>query len=347
MPPPNISPLLLDKYLRNQCTEQEKEWVEAWYASLRGNPDYIDSLPEPEQQNLQQETFLSIQNQLNQAEKPVAKTFSLGLGWLTGLAASIVLVIGFYFIYYYSARQQRSVSEPTALAHQATKNNRQRTIHFVNHEARPVKHQLPDRSSVWMHPGASIAYPEKFSADQRLVTFAGEGFFDVRKDPARPFRIQSGEMQIKVLGTSFNVKAPATHPVFQISVVTGRVQVSAPDHQQNEQQVILKPQQQAIFETASKRLVSSAIPVQARKPIYEPVTVTFADTPLDQVVKKLEKRFAIQIRLVNPKAASCLFSADFENQPLPLILEMLCTALEATYTMTGNVILLDSPPCTE
>ncbi|WP_421826456.1 FecR family protein [Larkinella sp.] len=345
MPPPNISPLLLDKYLRNQCTEQEKEWVEAWYASLRGNPDYIDSLPEPEQRHWQQETFLNIQNQLNQAEKPVAKTFSLG--WLTGLAASIALLIGFYFIYTYSGRQHRSVSAPAALANQAPGKKQPPLIHFVNHEARPVKHQLPDHSSVWMHPGASIAYPETFGADQRLVTFAGEGFFDVRKDPARPFRIQSGEMQIKVLGTSFNVKAPATHPVFQISVVTGRVQVSAPDRQQNEQQVILKPQQQATFETASKRLVSSAIPVKARKPIYEPVTITFADTPLDQVVKKLEKRFAVQIRLANPKAASCLFSADFENQPLPLILEMLCTALEATYTMNGNVILLDSPPCTE
>ena len=343
MPPPNISPLLLDKYLRNQCTEQEKEWVEAWYASLRGNPDYIGSLPEPEQRDLQQETFLSIQNQLNQAEKPLTRTFSLG--WLTGLAASIVLVIGFYFAYRYSVRQQQSVSEPAALAKQATKKNRQHTIHFVNHEARPVKHQLPDHSSVWMHSGAAISYSEEFRTDKRFVTFSGEGFFDVKKDPARPFFIESGEMTIKVLGTSFNVKAPATHPVFQISVVTGRVQVSAPDQQSNEQQVILKPRQQATFETASKRLTSSAMPALNKKEIYESVTIVFENTPLDQVAKQLEKRFNIRVKLSNPQIANCLVNADFEQQPLPFILEMLCTALDATYTLSGNVIELNGLPC--
>ncbi|MGA0559683.1 FecR family protein [Larkinella sp. VNQ87] len=343
MPPSKISPLLLEKYLRNECTEEEKKRVEAWYAALDGKPDYLDTLPQEQQQAIQKETFAQIRGQIQPAEAKPVPVFRWG--WLTGLAASVALAIGFFLVYRYADEQKDSTSTTVTAAKQPVEKPAE-LVRFVNQSPRPVKHVLPDQSSVWMHPSASIAYPKKFSADQRLVTFAGEGFFDVRKDPARPFRIQSGEMQIKVLGTSFNVKAPATHPVFQISVVTGRVQVSAPDHRQHEQQVILKPQQQAVFETESKRLIASAISVRAKKPIYEPVTITFAETPLDQVVKKLEKRFAVRIRLANPKAASCLFSADFEKQPLPLILEMLCTALEATYTMNGNSILLDCPPCT-
>jgi transmembrane sensor len=336
MPPSNISPQLLDKYLRNQCTDQEKERVEAWYASLHGKPDYLDSLPEPEQRQLQQETFVNIQNQLETDEKPLVKT--LPLGWLAGIAASLLLVVGLYSFYRYSANQPQSIAAKIEKKGPGS-------IHFVNHKPRPVMHHLPDGSSVLMRSEASIRYPKEFDRDKRLVTFAGEGFFTVKKDSSRPFSIQSGEMKIKVLGTSFNVKAPVAQTIFQISVVTGRVEVSAPDRQQKEQLVILKPQQQAFFETESRRLISSAVPIQRKKEIYEPVTIVFENTPMNQVIKQLEKRFNVQIKLSNLKMGSCLFNADFEQQPLPLIMEMLCTALDATYTLSGKVILLDGLPC--
>ncbi|RAJ94299.1 FecR family protein [Larkinella arboricola] len=340
---PKISPHLLDKYLRNECTEQENELVEAWYASLSGQPDYLDSLPKPAQHQLQDETFRHIQHELQADEKPLHST--LPWGWIIGLAASVALVLGLYFSTRYVANENRSLTEAAPAVAQQPRKKPADLIHFVNQKPRLVKHQLPDNSTVWMHSGAAITYPSKFDRDKRLVTFSGEGFFDVKKNPAQPFFIQSGEMRIKVLGTSFNVKAPASHAVFRISVVTGRVQVSAPDQQQNEQQVILKPQQQATFETASRRLTSSPIPVQYKKQIYEPVTVVFENTPLDEVARQLEKRFDIQVRFSNPKIATCLVNADFEQQPLPLIMEMLCTALEATYTLSGNVLTLDGLPC--
>lgn len=313
--------------------------MEAWYAALPGKPDYLDSLPEPEQQQLQHETFVNIQNQLPDTdEKPLVKVLPLGrIVWLA--AASLLLLIGVFSVYRFSSRQ------PSSIAAQIEKKGPDAIMRFVNHKARPVMHQLPDGSSVWMHSEASISYPKEFDADKRLVVFSGEGFFNVTKDPSRPFSIQSGEMKIKVLGTSFNVKAPATQKVFQISVVTGRVEVSAPDRQQKEQLVILKPQQQAFFEIDSRRLISSAVPLQIKKEIYEPVTIVFENAPLDQVAKKLEKRFNIQVRFSNPKIATCLVNADFEQQPLPFIMEMLCTALDATYTLSGKVVTLDGLPC--
>ncbi|GAA4470176.1 FecR domain-containing protein [Nibrella saemangeumensis] len=342
MPPPKISPALLDKYLRNQCTDEEKELVEAWYASLQGKPDYLDSLSETEQGELQSETFQTIQDQLHIGQQ--SGTRPLPVRRLLWLAASVSLIMGLYITYRYTSRQDIS---PTAVSYVAPtrKNVAERAIEFTNREPRPVRHLLPDSSSVWMQAGASIAYPKKFDSNKRVVSFSGEGFFQVRKDPLRPFHIQSGVMRVKVLGTSFNVKAPVSHKVFQISVVTGRVEVSAPDRQQKPQQVILKPQQQAFFETESGRLLSSPVPVQVKKEIYESVSVVFNNTPLDRAIAQLEKRFNIQIRLANPGLSSCRVSADFEQQSLPLIMEMLCTALDATYTMSGNTIVIDGLPC--
>lgn len=344
MPPPPISPILLEKYLRNQCTDQEKELVEAWYASLNGQADFLDSLPEAEQQRLQDDTFSAIQHQIDlpeEAEQPVVKTFPLGrIAWL---AASISLILGVYGLYRYS--ENRPSAATVVQSEKRIPSDEVAAIRFVNQEPRLVMHRLPDNSTVWMHAGAAISYPKTFARDSRQVTFSGEGFFDIQKDKARPFLIRSGEMQIKVLGTSFNVKAPTSHRIFQISVVTGRVQVTVPDKDENEQQVILHPQQQATFETDSRRLVASAIPLQSRHELYEPVSIQFDNTPINQVIKQLEKRFSVSIRLLNPKMASCLVSADFEHQSLPSIMEMLCTALDATYTLSGNVITLDGLPC--
>lgn len=345
MKPPPISPDLLDKYLRNECTDQEKELVEAWYATLRNQPNYLDALPEQEQQQLQNETFSNIQKQLEADEKHVVRNFSFNWTWAAGIAASILLLTGVYVTYQKAPRQFLSGLKPTSVSARSKEREDVATIQFINRELRPVVRRLPDSSSVLMQTGASITYPQKFDPDKRLVTFSGEGFFDVRKDKSCPFFIQTGEVKIKVLGTSFNVKAITARKVFQVSVVTGRVQVSAPDRQQNEQQVILKPQQQAFFQTDSKRLITSLMPVHSRKEIYEPITVVFDETPLEQVVDKLQKRFAIQIRLSNPRLASCRVSADFEQQSLPIIMEMLCTALDATYTMADNKIVIDGQPC--
>jgi len=339
MTPNNISPQLLDKYLNNQCTDEERELVENWFASLNGKPDFLDSLPEDEQVELQKETFSNIQNRLDLGNEPEVRKFPLG--WISWLAASVFLVLGIYFTYNLNSKQDVSI------ARQIERKGVENIIEFINHEPRVVKHQLPDGSLVWMHTKSAIRYPREFDLDKRLVTFTGEGFFDISKDKSRPFSIQSGEMVIKVLGTSFNVKAPSEQKVFQISVVTGRVEVSAPDKEQKQQLVILTPKQEAFFETGTKRLVFSAIPPQIKKEIYEPITVVFDQTPLNQVVEQLEKRFDIKIKLANPGISSCRVSGDFEKQPLPEIMEMLCTTLEAKYTMSGKIITIDGLPCNE
>ncbi|GAB3687349.1 FecR domain-containing protein [Spirosoma flavus] len=338
---PKISPSLLDKYLRNDCTEQEKQQVEAWYASLQNNTDYLSSFPETEQQQLQDDTFLAIQERLSVDHEPIIRRISWG--WTAWLAASILLAIGVYVTYRDSAKQIAAFDQSkTRQSSHVTVAN---AIHFTNKQARPVVHKLPDGSSVWMHAGASITYPKQFELDNRRVTFSGEGFFDVTKDKTRPFFIHSGEIDIKVLGTSFNVKALTSSKVFQVAVVTGRVQVSASDHTQKKQQVILKPQQQATFEIDSKRLTATLIPTPSRKAIYEPINIVFDNAPLDQVLASLQKRFNVTFRLVNPKLSSCRLNADFEHQALPDIMEMLCAALDVTYTMSGNTIVLNGTPC--
>lgn len=340
MKPNGIPPELLEKYLSGDCTEAEKELVEAWYASLQGEPRYLDHLPDAEQQEIRQETFGNIRRELDLPEaRPVRR---LPWHWLAGIAASILVAAGIYF-----AGQVKTVRLPE-MAVKAWKTDPSKASPvtlFENTGKQIVRHQLPDGSVVTMHPKAKIEYHTAFATRQRFVIFSGEGFFDVKKDKTRPFNIKSGDMVIRVLGTSFNVKAIENQKQFQVDVVTGSVQVTAQGDSFDKQEVILKPQQQALFELDSKKLISKTLPAQLKKEIYEPVTIVFEETPLNQVIEQLEKRFNVSISLANPGLAKCGLTANFESQSFPSILEILCTSLEVTYSISNHNITINGEPC--
>lgn len=338
MHPFNISAFLLEKYLQDKCTDQEKELVEKWYASIQGKTDYLNTLSENEQSRLQEETFAYIKKKI-EAKKENTNILAPIFRWLPLAAAAMILCFGIYYFNRNENKIKVAVNTPVAPL-QKTEDE----IHFQNDEPRMVKHKLPDGSFVWMHADASITYPKTFKKENRMVTFTGEGFFDITPDKKRPFIIQSGEMKIKVLGTRFNVKAKDKDKILEVAVVSGSVSVTAPGNK-TEQEVVLKPQQKAFFETASKRLTFIQIPNAAKKEIFEPVTVVFEETPLQSVIDQLEQRFETHIHLTNPEMYRCKITADFEQQSLPVILDMLCTSLEGSYTMSENTILIAGIPC--
>jgi transmembrane sensor len=339
MKPNGVPPELLEKYLSGDCTDAEKELVEAWYASLKSEPSYLDHLPEDEQDGIRLETFGNIRKTLDFGEeKPVRR---LPWHWLAGIAASVLVAAGLFL-----AGNLRTVQSPEMTVngkHDTTKALPMTT--FENTGKQIVRHKLPDGSVVTMHPKAVITYRSAFANNKRFVVFSGEGFFDVKKDKTRPFNISSGDMVIRVLGTSFNVRAIESQKKFQVDVVTGSVQVTALDKKLDRQQVVLKPQQQALFELDSKRLISKTLPAQAKKEIYEPVTIVFEETPLKQVVSQLEKRFNVHISLSNPGLTKCGLTANFESQSFASIMEVLCASLEVTYTISNNTFSISGEPC--
>jgi transmembrane sensor len=339
MKPSPIDPNLLDKYLQGTCTEQERVLVEAWYAGLQKDQTIHDPVSGTEKEALLKTAFQKISDQLDQEEESApARRFPWG--WVTGIAASLLLVCGLLYI------QNKQVLVPGESSGMVISDKgAEAPIEFVNQEPRIVQHTLPDGSTVWLRPNARITYPQTFEEKNRTVTFTGEGFFDIQKDRSRPFFIHSGEMTVRVLGTSFNVRAASDQKLFEIDVVTGSVEVTAPDREAKAQQLILKPNQQALFETETKRLFAKARQELLKSEIYQSLTFHFQDTPVSEVIRQLENRFAIQITLSDPAIARCRLNADFDNQPLPAIIEMLCRSLESTYTIHNNIITIAGEPC--
>lgn len=107
--------------------------------------------------------------------------------------------------------------------------------------------RLSDGSLVLLDAGSSITYPAGFPADRRVVQVKGQAWFEIAKDAARPFIVNSDNKQVEVLGTSFNVKAYEDSPGVEVTLVEGAVRVTSGTENQ-----VLKPGQQAILSTGIK-----------------------------------------------------------------------------------------------
>jgi ferric-dicitrate binding protein FerR (iron transport regulator) len=107
--------------------------------------------------------------------------------------------------------------------------------------------RLSDGSLVLLDAGSSITYPAGFPADRRVVQVKGQAWFEIAKDAARPFIVNSDNKQIEVLGTSFNVKAYEENPGVEVTLVEGAVRVTSGTESQ-----VMKPGQQAVLSTGIK-----------------------------------------------------------------------------------------------
>lgn len=339
---------LLDKYLAGQCTTNETRKVEAWYEAQKGDKDFLASLSDLDQQLLEEETLKKIKSTIgvpfdSDEETPIK--LPLWRNWRVqmGIAVSFLLLCwaGWSYLQFTPAKTNESLFgfiEPM---------KQDAIVRFVNKEAKLITHRLPDGTQVCLYPNAELTYPKAFEGKTRQVTFIGEGFFDVAHDASHPFLIQSDKMQIRVLGTKFNVKALPKQAIFQVSVVSGSVAVRsmAEKGNTNPETIILKPQQKALFEVATNHLTAMETNAEAKKEIFEPISINFNETPISQVINQLERQFNIHIQLSDKAISKCLLTADFNNQSLPIILEILCTSLDVSYTLSGDTLILKGVGC--
>ena len=102
------------------------------------------------------------------------------------------------------------------------------------------KVQLPDGTKVWLNASSSLEYPVRFAHNERRVTLHGEGYFEVKPDKHRPFRVTTDKQTVEVLGTKFNINTYRDEPTTNTTLIEGSVRVSLADVS-----TVIKPGQQA------------------------------------------------------------------------------------------------------
>jgi len=170
---------------------------------------------------------------------------------------------------------------------------------------------LSDNTVVWLNAGSRLVYPTLFKGKTREVLLFGEAFFEVSKNPERPFIVKTSDLQIKVLGTQFNVSAYAEDQVIQTVLKEGRVAIRRNDAAFYESELVLKPNQMASFTKGSSDTKVYDVDVNYYT-LWTKGLLSFNEADFNRVLKKVERFYNISIRFSDPTLGAIRISGKLD-----------------------------------
>lgn len=226
--------------------------------------------------------------------------------------------------------------------------------------------ELPDGSIVWLNAGSKLTYNKDFGKEKREVTLNGEGFFDVTKNKEKPFIISTSSINIKVLGTVFNVKAYQDDKQTETSLIHGSIEVTIKNRPSDK--IILSPSEKLIVENnitgldakikkASDQIKRTKMPdintlMSINKLLYNPDDSTVAETlwvenklvfrdePFSELAKKMERWYNVNIEIEDTRIAQERLNGTLETETITQALEALKETTPFRYDKNGNKIII-------
>jgi ferric-dicitrate binding protein FerR (iron transport regulator) len=211
----------------------------------------------------------------------------------------------------------------------------------ANPNAEPLLVNLPDGSSVLLAAGSRVRYELAGQAPHREVYLDGEGFFEVAKNPQRPFVVYANGLVTKVTGTSFRVRAYAHEARVSVRVKTGRVHLRAQADSTGARELVLAPNQGAsLLRRAGAFPEQEATAPLASQPLIEQQTFVFDFAPVGQVLALLEQTYGVPIEYDREQMAHCTIKATLGDEPFLDKVRLVCLATEATFEQVGGKVVI-------
>lgn len=193
---------------------------------------------------------------------------------------------------------------------------------------------LPDSSTVWLNSGSSIRYNNQYGIDNRNMTLSGQAYFDVSKNKQLPFIVSCRDIDVKALGTKFDVSSYPDETETSVVLETGRVELSKVESKQ----LIcrLSPGERAVFDATGQSAMITATDA-SEYTNWKSGLLIFHDAPMDEVIRKLSRKYDIEVEVKNPRVLKSVFTARFKNESLDNIAEL----MEFTCKINAEVIRED------
>lgn len=180
---------------------------------------------------------------------------------------------------------------------------------------------LPDGTHVWLNSESTLEYPMNFSK-VREVKLQGEAFFDVTKDQNRPFVVNTGKINVEVLGTSFDVVSYSEDSQTEVALKSGKVKLFAGEYEHKTELGFLTPDQRATYDHTSRELNIKNVSIE-KYHAWKDGIIMFDDDPMVEVTRKLSRWFNVDFILESPELRDYVYRATFKNESLDQVLELL------------------------
>ena len=267
-------------------------------------------------------------------------------------SVAAAVVIGLMSIWFY--QNQLSPQSKVVTYKELIDENSEGLVEQTNNSNKPQIITLSDGSSVLLQPNSKLSYPKIFTGNERKVYLSGEGFFEISKNPKKPFFVYANEIVTKVVGTSFRVKAYSDQPDVEVLVRTGKVRVKSNDlvSKSNQEEVILLPNQALRFlrsDLSFNKITNITQDETLTRSVgnIEQLSFEFTDIPVAQIFETIEQAYLVDIDYPKDKLKECHLTTSLSDQPLTEKLKIVCNSIgnNTSFEMNGNQIIITSQGC--
>lgn len=196
---------------------------------------------------------------------------------------------------------------------------------------------LPDGSTVQLNGGSQLKFSPAFRSGKGTVLLEGEAFFDVAHDPSRPFVVETGNLQIKVLGTRFNVSSYPDDKTITTYLEEGKVEVRI----EGQGDTYLKPSEALKFDKFTGRATKQTVN-DRRFSDWTKGILNIKGETIEELARKLERRFDISINFGDHEVRKHIYSGSIKDENLDTVLEALRFASSLKYEKREKTVTLYS-----
>ncbi|MNR01771.1 fec operon regulator FecR [compost metagenome] len=197
---------------------------------------------------------------------------------------------------------------------------------------------LPDGSLVWLNAASKLTFPTRFVGEARLVTLAGEGYFEISKNKAMPFKVKTSRQEVEVLGTHFNISAYTDETYTRTTLLEGAVKVKLLNEQQSS---VLKIGEQAVL--SSNSLTVDKVDVEAAV-AWKNGYFRFDDEALETIMNKVARWYNVDVVYEQPKLKSeKLGGITTRFSEVSSLLKMLELTGKVKFKIEGRQITVTAP----
>lgn len=358
---------LIIRFMAGQCLPEEEVFLSDWKKQSCENAQHFNELKDtwlltsqhkPVNAFDEEKSLRIIYQNLFTADKSEKTTRSIGI--YLRIAAIIILAMGLGFFASYIWRNQKTD-----------------TLSYVRFVA-PIGSRsiayLPDGTVVWLNAGSELKYDLKGGKNSRNVDLVGEAFFKVKTDASRPFIVKTSGLNIKALGTSFNVKAYPEDKKVTTTLVEGVVKIEGKlSRGSNSFSITMKPKQKVVFYNDNKLYSVEQLSAVARneekeKAVIEKKEAIPAKVEIPAITsqnintdlytswkdnrwiveaeefggfsKLLERRYNVNIEFSSDELKKFRFSGTIQNETIEQVLDIMKYTIPFSYTMNKEKIVV-------
>jgi ferric-dicitrate binding protein FerR (iron transport regulator) len=326
-----INKEIIQRYHLGLCSPNEIAAVEDWLNSDQADMTFLQ---EPELKQLEKTGWEDLSSRFNlqsgpQIQEPLIhpKKRLFPFNWQIAASIIVLLTTGVYFLFHFKAENDSTKGSPL-LAYKEISTKKGEKLQVI----------LEDGTQVWMNSESTLRFPKQFTLNQRMVSFSGEAYFKVAKNPEKPFIINSKRTKVQVLGTRFNLRDYASETSSAVVVEEGKVRFSGlkgPEH------LILTANQKGTYAESVKPLLSMQSVYSTTKYInWKDNKLVLDNLPLKEIVPILERWYGIELKVASPGLTKKRYTGSFENPTVHQVIQSITFALKSRYQQQGNTWII-------